>query len=204
MCRTATKFPGAFASKYWNSLLLQANSTASAILHAMLALSSAHQEVVLDAHRRPLPDTGRQEFLTVRQYSKAIRYLQPHFSDQSRTSVCVTLIACIVFVTLEFWRGNYTIDMKHLQHGLNLPQESHRVIGLKTGNSAQSMLYLDDQIVTLVSSSSGDCSVPLDRQYEKKCHSEGKKASRDQERPLPQTGPTGSWTLVAGLIGCEL
>ncbi|KAK5084845.1 hypothetical protein LTR70_007766 [Exophiala xenobiotica] len=149
LCRTTTKLPGAFASKYWKSLLLQASSTDSAVLHAMLALSSAHQEVVLGGHHRPLPDSSHQELLTVRQYSKAIRYLQPHFSDQSRTSVCVTLIVCIVFVALEFLRGNYTIGMKHLQHGLNLFQESDRLVGLGSGSSARWIVRFDDQIVTL-------------------------------------------------------
>lgn len=149
MCRTATKLPGAFASKYWNSLLLQASSTDSAVMHAMLALSSAHQEVVFDPNCRPLRDTSHQELLTIRQYSKAIEYLQPHFSDRSRASICLTVITCMVFVTLEFLRGNYTIGMKHLQHGLNLLQEAARIVGLESGGSAQSTVCFDDQIVTL-------------------------------------------------------
>lgn len=111
--------------------------------------SSAHQEVVLGGHHRPLPDNSHQELLTVRQYSKAIRYLQPHFSDHSRISVCVTLIVCIVFVTLEFLRGNYTIGMKHLQHGLNLLQEFDRLVGLGLASSVRSIVCFDDQNVTL-------------------------------------------------------
>ena len=148
--RTSTKLSGAFVSNKATTLLLQASSTEPAVLHAVLALSSAHREVIDDHSYRALLDSSYQELLTVRQYNKAIGNLQPHFLSQSKASTCVTLVACIIFVHLEFLRGKYTIGMKHLQHGLNLLQDADLAIAKEHGGSTGSTSSLENWVVTIL------------------------------------------------------
>ncbi|KAI1370505.1 hypothetical protein F4677DRAFT_438228 [Hypoxylon crocopeplum] len=124
--RTAMKLPGAFRFAFWDTLLFQAISSEPAILHAVLALSSAHRRDKIGVDSSA---TGRapdeQEQFTLKHYSRAIRHLQPHFSTKEPSSIRVTLIACLMFVMMEFLRGHYKAGNAHLQNGLKLLDEFH-------------------------------------------------------------------------------
>jgi Fungal specific transcription factor domain len=121
-CRSVIKLPGAFRSSYWTTLLFQAYATEPAIRHAVLALASAHMEEVRGAGLMASERNDERALSTVRQYNKAITYLQPCFSDGRRISVRITLITCTLFVYMEFLRGHYTKGIAHLDHGLGLIQ----------------------------------------------------------------------------------
>ncbi|TAQ85922.1 hypothetical protein B7494_g5751 [Chlorociboria aeruginascens] len=122
MCQAGTKLPGLdSASGFWAILLPQASAAEPAVLHAVLALSSAHRgQFYRDRDTQPgsIPD-GQEQF-TLRQYSKAIRCLQPHFATSDIASVRVALVACFAFVCMEFLRGHYRTGLAHLQNGLKL------------------------------------------------------------------------------------
>jgi hypothetical protein len=93
------------------------------VLHALLALSSAHKKGVVEmgAHRNsPGAEMNQQEQFTLQQYVKAIGHLQPHFSAKDRASCRVALITCIVFVCLEFFRGHFATAQLHLKNGLDI------------------------------------------------------------------------------------
>ncbi|KAF2790351.1 hypothetical protein K505DRAFT_364812 [Melanomma pulvis-pyrius CBS 109.77] len=123
-CRTVSKLPGAFPSDFWEVFLLQASSSEPAILHAVLALSSAHKRSVLHSglERVDVPPDPQEQFM-LHHYSKAITRLRPHLSSQSRTSARVALVTCLVFITLEYFRGHYKAGQTHLWNGLKLLRE---------------------------------------------------------------------------------
>ncbi|RYP68926.1 hypothetical protein DL770_008342 [Monosporascus sp. CRB-9-2] len=88
----------------------------------MLALSSAHKRIcigVAEVGSERSPD--RLEQFTLRQYSKAINHLlEPHFAQKDKASIRVALVACMLFICLEFMRGRYKTGNNHLQNGIKL------------------------------------------------------------------------------------
>ena len=124
-CRTATKLPGSFASRFWDTLLLQASLDEPAVLHAVLALSSTHKRGALyvDGQSRTDNSTFEQEKITIRHYITAISHLLPHFSTRNRASFRVALITCVAFICLEFLRGHFQTAQIHLQSGLKILAE---------------------------------------------------------------------------------
>ncbi|KAI0106539.1 hypothetical protein F4776DRAFT_435516 [Hypoxylon sp. NC0597] len=124
--RTAFKLPGVFRFPFWDLLVFQAASSEPAVLHAVLALGSAHRRESLPIRAVAMEDApAEQEQFTLRNYSKAITHLQPHFSAKSNASIRVALIACLMFVMTEFLRGHYKSGITHLQNGLKVLDE-HR------------------------------------------------------------------------------
>ncbi len=121
-CRTATKLPGTFLSRFWDTLLFQASLDEPAVLHAVLALSSVHKRGVLYANTQTKIDNvpNEQEQYTLKHYVMAIGYLQPHFLTKDRASIRVALITCVTFVSLELLRGHFNIAQTHLQNGLKI------------------------------------------------------------------------------------
>ncbi|KAL7623119.1 hypothetical protein AAE478_006799 [Parahypoxylon ruwenzoriense] len=122
--RTAMKLPGAFKFGFWDTLVFQAISTEPAVLHAVLALSSAHRREGLPVDislKEHIPD--EQEQFTLQHYSRAITHLQPHFLTKNRASIRVALLTCLVFIIMEYLRGRYRVGNTHLQNGLKLLNE---------------------------------------------------------------------------------
>ena len=147
--RTATKLPGAFISNFWTTLLVQACSTEPAVLHAVLALSSAHRQEVLDASGRGLREILHQQRMTTQQHTRAVMCLQPYFSNTTIASIRVALISCAMFIYLEFLRGHYATGIIHLQHGLNLQGELQRAINAGCGALKQPISFDDGWIITI-------------------------------------------------------
>ncbi|RDW63636.1 hypothetical protein BP6252_11181 [Coleophoma cylindrospora] len=130
--RSMTKLPGVFDSRFWSTLVLQASSKEPAVLHAVLALGAVHRREVLEVERpRGRCDVfDKQEQFMLRQYSKAISGLQPHFMAQNKESWRVTLIACLIFVFFEYLRGHYKAGGIHLQSGLRLADHCKSILKL--------------------------------------------------------------------------
>lgn len=106
--------------------MYQAVSKEPAVLHAVLALSSAHKREGLridTSATEYIPDEQQQ--FTLRHYSKAITYLQPHFSAHDHSSIRVALVTCLIFVFTEYLRGHYKTSNTHLQNGLRLLNSFH-------------------------------------------------------------------------------
>ncbi|TLD03762.1 uncharacterized protein PgNI_11594 [Pyricularia grisea] len=128
--RARRKLMGPFDWNFWDNLLIQATASEPAVLHAALAISTAHQArftaaaaALGNANRIPSMDTPDSlEQFTLEQYNKSIRHLnrQPVSGSGSKPAVRVTLITCAVFICLENLRGNYRTAYKHLQNGLRL------------------------------------------------------------------------------------
>ncbi|KAI1113564.1 hypothetical protein F5Y14DRAFT_209172 [Nemania sp. NC0429] len=126
-CWTYTKLPLPFITPFWDTLVLQACTAEPAILHAVLALGSAHQKESLD--EADLRD-GRvaldpQQKFMLGEYGKAMRHLRPHFSTQDRRSVHVALVVCTLFTFFENLLGRYATANAHLHAGLRLLAETY-------------------------------------------------------------------------------
>ena len=121
-CRASKKIPGPFQSMFWDRIVLGACFDEPAVLHAVLAVGIAHKTESSKGDWT-LPSTeapDREEKFILKQYSMAIRHLQPHFEHKSVASVRVALISCMLFVCLEFLRGRYQTGNQHLANGIRL------------------------------------------------------------------------------------
>lgn len=137
--RSMFKLPGAFISPFWKVVLMQSSVTEPAVRHAVLALSSFHCASVLgtDASKSPM-----QNKITLEQYNNAITSLCTQFSTADAESVRTVVIACIVFVFLDYLRGRYQTAKAHLEHGVRLWKE----LQSKQLSSRQAVTYVDDWV----------------------------------------------------------
>jgi hypothetical protein len=133
--RTVKKIPGAFVLPFWNTLVFQASANDPAVLNAVLTMSSVHKwdglnynTQIQSAHN---PE-DREQFI-LQHYIKAIRHLEPHFSSKDRTSIRIALITCVVFICLEFLRGNFQTAQTHLDNGLKVLRELQTPSNLDLG-----------------------------------------------------------------------
>jgi hypothetical protein len=121
-CRTSRKLSSVLGSSIWDNVVLQACANEPAVLHAVLALASAHKRKDYASVERErslvLPD--QQEKFLLRHYNKAIEYLQPQYLPIGKQSVRTVLVACLLFYYIELLRGKYASSYTHLQSGLRL------------------------------------------------------------------------------------
>ncbi|KAH7234637.1 uncharacterized protein BKA55DRAFT_579225 [Fusarium redolens] len=119
--RARKKIPGIFASDFWNTLILQVSAQETAVLHSLVALASAHKRGMLSPHdglsESGVPDN---ESFMLQHYNAAIMQLRHHLTVGDKKSVRVVAISCLIFICLEFLRGNMKTGANHLQNGLNL------------------------------------------------------------------------------------
>ncbi|CAG8212087.1 unnamed protein product [Penicillium nalgiovense] len=113
--RTAKKFAGLFPSDFWETLIFQASAQEPAVRHAIIALSSTHRFQARDAAGPNQYD----ECFTLQQYNKAIQHLRINTTNNSYF-LRVALITCMLFITLEYMRGQYQMGNAHLQYGMKL------------------------------------------------------------------------------------
>ncbi|KAJ6044702.1 hypothetical protein N7460_006057 [Penicillium canescens] len=116
--RTTKKFAGLFPSDFWETLIFQASAQEPAVRHAVIALSSAHRFEQYGQGTLVANKVNKERF-TLQQYNKAIQYLRSNKADSSH-SLRVALITCMLFVTLEYLRGQYQMGSAHLRYGMKL------------------------------------------------------------------------------------
>ncbi|KAK4864263.1 hypothetical protein LT330_010056 [Penicillium expansum] len=114
--RTARKFAGLFPSEFWETLIFQSSAQEPAVRHAVIALASTHR---VQQRYAPARDKYDEECFTLQQYNKAIQHLRTNTTNSSY-SLRVALITCMLFITLEYMRGQYQMGSAHLQYGMKL------------------------------------------------------------------------------------
>ncbi|KAF7171390.1 hypothetical protein CNMCM5623_003767 [Aspergillus felis] len=121
MAKTTKKFAGLFTSDFWETLVLQASAQEPAVRHALVALSAAHR---FDRSREPwsIPSTYvfDVEQFTLQQYNKAIHHLRLRMGSTQKNTLRVALVTCMIFVTLEYLRGQYQMGSAHLRYAIQL------------------------------------------------------------------------------------
>jgi hypothetical protein len=131
--RTVTRLPGFFDSNLWDNIIFQASLNERAVLHAVVALASAHRseeithctdrDFVLLKSSSPM---NKHERFALQQYNKSINSLQEKFLSNNHRFLHAALITCMMFVCLDLLRGEYWLGYTHLLHGLNLLSQRSR------------------------------------------------------------------------------
>ena len=122
--KTASILSGYFDAYFWRRLILQVGHAEPTVRYAMTAVSSVHEQfenlgpVALYPDGDDPPAVGSHAH-ALQQYNRAINSLKSHLSDEE-PSLRVTLICCVLFICLEFLRGNQQDAMTHFFNGLNV------------------------------------------------------------------------------------
>ncbi|KAI0146352.1 hypothetical protein GGR57DRAFT_287421 [Xylariaceae sp. FL1272] len=117
---TLHKLTGSFVSRFWNTLVIQASFQEPAVMHAVLALSAVHRRGVDgngEGTQATAAESRNQDQFALTHYLQAIQHLKTHFGNQGKASRRIALMACILFVTFEFFRGHIETGQCHLKSG---------------------------------------------------------------------------------------
>jgi len=100
---------------FWKTVALRVSHDAPAVKHALLAVSALHEAT----ERRRNADKlgGLEDGFAVVEYNRAIRCLMELKDQDSRKEAAVSLVTCVLFVCLEFMRGNISAAQKHIRSG---------------------------------------------------------------------------------------
>ncbi|KAL3422631.1 hypothetical protein PVAG01_06787 [Phlyctema vagabunda] len=131
LVHTAPTLSGWFDERFWRTQLPQVSHDEETIRHAMIAAASVHEqmEMISDAIvGNWTPDNieleTRRRF-ALSQYNAAIASLRKRISENS-DPVEITLACCIVFICIEFLRGNFATAVLHLHSGLQIMSKWRR------------------------------------------------------------------------------
>ncbi|CAG8207318.1 unnamed protein product [Penicillium salamii] len=122
--KTTKQFAGVFTSDFWETLVFQASVQEPAVRHAVVALSAAHRsDDSGDPRALTAPRGFNAEHFMLQHYNKAIHHLRSNPVNDTTPDIRVILITCMIFVTLEYLRGQYTSGNSHLRYGIQLLSE---------------------------------------------------------------------------------
>ncbi|KAJ5175423.1 uncharacterized protein N7482_001300 [Penicillium canariense] len=120
MEKARRKFTSLYSSDFWETLVFQASAQEPCVRHAVIALSAAHRFERGDSPWTVPATYGYDAArFTLQQYNKAISYLRVGTAT-NKHALRVALITCMLFVTLEYLRGQYSMGSAHLRHGIQL------------------------------------------------------------------------------------
>lgn len=113
------------SASFWHTVVFQACQSEPAVLHAALTLSCVHRGGISTDQTPEFCDDNLddQETFVLRQYLKAISHLSALLAKRDRSSIRIALVACVLFVCLEFLRGHFQTAQVHLQNGLKVLAE---------------------------------------------------------------------------------
>jgi hypothetical protein len=115
-CRyLAPKLGGSFDSDFWTIQLPRVAFSELAVYHAMIAIAVLDQDNMVESEALH----SEQQVLFLLHYNKAIHFVKHQF-DKDENSQHVILITCLLFICLEFKRGNVDVALSHLQSGLGI------------------------------------------------------------------------------------
>ncbi|KAF2760202.1 hypothetical protein EJ05DRAFT_474096 [Pseudovirgaria hyperparasitica] len=112
---------GPFNHDFWYCLSLQMAHAEPAVRHAIIALTCLYRsDSVRTKHARTgLQDTSEAQRQLLIHYNKSIRHLILRMSEASY-SPDIGLATCILFICIEFFRGEYKTAFAHLMSGLKV------------------------------------------------------------------------------------
>jgi hypothetical protein len=150
--KTSPELEGFYSSGFWDALLLQASHAEPALRHAVIAISSLHE----DFAGRSQGVSGRDDNFpfALNQYTKAIGHLRRSLASGKQAPL-TALMSCILFVCFDSFRGYYQTAMVHLQSGMRIlrdlraqsapldPLIEETIAPLLLRLGLQSILYID-------------------------------------------------------------
>ncbi|KUJ10771.1 uncharacterized protein LY89DRAFT_723348 [Mollisia scopiformis] len=125
---TCSRLAPNFRSRFWEQIVLQACHHEPAIRHAVVALGSLHEQTMCRGLSHEVQGTTSSNHATdtfaLQQYTKALRILA---IAPEKTFGDVTLMACILFVYFESLRGDHAATVSHLNSGIRIIAELHKI-----------------------------------------------------------------------------
>jgi hypothetical protein len=109
-----------FDRKFWSRIPLQMAQSELSVRHALIALSYLNKSETgtLKSARAGLVAVSEQKTMLLH-YNKAVKHLVQRMSESSYSAE-LGLVCCLLFICLEFLRGNYDTAMVHYKSGLKI------------------------------------------------------------------------------------
>jgi hypothetical protein len=112
-----------FDSDFWSRTTLQMAHSEPAVRHALVALGHLHKtEDGTLKHARSKFAAHHDSKTLLYHYNKSVRCLVDRMAEASYPQE-VGLVTCVIFVCMEFLRGNYHTAFTHLTNGLKILSE---------------------------------------------------------------------------------
>ena len=112
-----------FDDEFWSRIALQMAHCEPAVRHALIALGSlCETEPGGIKHARARFATGGEYKIVLTHYNKSVRALIQRMAEPTYTPE-VGLVTCLLFVCIEFLRGNYHTAFTHMRNGLSIISE---------------------------------------------------------------------------------
>jgi hypothetical protein len=108
----APSLGGYFDTEFWSIQLPRVAHSEPAVYHAIIAIAVLNQD-----HINVLRSEQEVPFLL--HYNKAIHFVKTRLQEGGN-SQHVILLTCLLFICLEFKRGNTDVALNHLQSGLGI------------------------------------------------------------------------------------
>ncbi|KAI1341248.1 hypothetical protein F5Y15DRAFT_377457 [Xylariaceae sp. FL0016] len=108
---------GPMDSYFWTHLVLQFSSFEPAVRHSVVAVSSLYEQInnsSTPSSLQLLPDND----LSLQHYNAAIREIK------SAENEPLVLLVCLLFVCIEFLRGNRDAAVAHCKHGIHILEKA--------------------------------------------------------------------------------
>lgn len=158
--RTAPGLSSYFDADFWTRLVFQISSAEPSIRHAMVAVGALHLQrekgtVTLSMDEKALQHDPLATSMPVRkltqvhenpfalvQYNKAIAHLAKRLQDPTAATE-ITLLACILFVCIEFLRGEAELAINHFKGGMSIAIQSLNLQSRKLAKPASERLRND-------------------------------------------------------------
>ncbi|RAL15881.1 C6 zinc finger domain protein [Aspergillus homomorphus CBS 101889] len=122
--RTMPAMVGFFDSSLWQKLILQISHDDAAVYHAVVALSAFHQDSERQGMPLPKEDLGNTwHRFALEQSARSFALLSTRRASHDPRLREVTLLCCLVFVLLEWLRGQYDKAFEHLRSGVQILKE---------------------------------------------------------------------------------
>jgi hypothetical protein len=109
-----------FDEGFWNRFLLRVSHSDSTVWHSLLALSTLHEQSILENDK---PIRGDRKKYALQHYNQAVTRLTGQMKDQKDNNVQsldTVLVSCVIFICLETFLGNTEGAIQHLHSGLEI------------------------------------------------------------------------------------
>ncbi|KAF2106005.1 hypothetical protein BDV96DRAFT_694484 [Lophiotrema nucula] len=116
----ASTLSGIFDTEFWSRIVMQMAQSEATIRHALIALGFLlKSEPGSLKHARSEAASEKQDKTLLLNYNKALRSLADRMAEPTYAPE-VGFVACLLFICIEYVRGNYHAAFTHLSSGLRL------------------------------------------------------------------------------------
>lgn len=150
---TVPNMTGFFDSCLWKDLILPMSHSERAVIHAVVALATLHEDLQLRG--APLSRenlANRRQKFAVSQYGRSLSALNERRYSQDPKLRDTILTCCLLFVAIDVIRGQYDSALLHLKNGLAIIEEecqhSHEGSGVVHTAAEKTLLAIITRLET--------------------------------------------------------